>query len=72
MDQQNLQATGGCPKQGAVCSVFGDEITIIDCQGTIHILREHLYSTKLNLTSKFFTNKNLQGRIEERAIILLM
>ena len=23
--------------------------------GTIHILRKHLYSTKLNLTSKFFT-----------------
>ena len=24
-------------------------------QGTIHILRKHFYSTKLNLTSKFFT-----------------
>ena len=23
--------------------------------GTIHILRKHFYSTKLNLTSKFFT-----------------
>ena len=23
--------------------------------GTVHILRKHLYSTKLNLTSKFFT-----------------
>jgi hypothetical protein len=26
-----------------------------DNEGTIHILRKHLYSTKLNLTSKFFT-----------------
>ena len=26
-------------------------------QGTIHILRKHLYSTKLNLTFKFFTKK---------------
>ena len=24
-------------------------------QGTIHILRKHLYSTKFNLTSRFFT-----------------
>jgi hypothetical protein len=45
MDQQNFQATGGFPKQGAVCSVFGDEITTIDCQGTIHILHNHLNST---------------------------
>ena len=26
-----------------------------DNEGTIHILRKHLYSTKLNLNSKFFT-----------------
>ena len=26
-----------------------------DNEGTIHILRKHLYSTKLNLTSKIFT-----------------
>ena len=26
-------------------------------KGTIHILRKHLYSTKLNLTSKIFTKK---------------
>ena len=25
-------------------------------KGTIHILRKHLFSTKLNLTSKIFTN----------------
>ena len=25
-----------------------------DNEGTIHILRKHLYSTKLNLTSEFF------------------
>ena len=26
-----------------------------DNEGTIHILRKHLYITKLNLTEKFFT-----------------
>ena len=31
---------------------YTDEMTPI---GTIHILRMHLYSTKLDLTSKFFT-----------------
>ena len=27
----------------------------LEVQGTIHILRKHFYSKKLNLTSKFFT-----------------
>ena len=37
-------------KMGMYPKVFG-LLTL----GTIHILRKHLYSTKLNLTSKFFT-----------------
>ena len=28
---------------------------LLKAQGTIHILRKHFYSKKLNLTSKFFT-----------------
>ena len=27
----------------------------LEVQGTIHILRQHFYSKKLDLTSKFFT-----------------
>ena len=30
-------------------------IYLADCLGTIHILRKHFFSKKLNLTSKFFT-----------------
>ena len=37
-------------KMGMYPKVFG-LLTL----GTIHILRKHFYSTKLNLTSKFFT-----------------
>jgi hypothetical protein len=35
--------------------VFEDIARQVLAQGTIHILRKHFYSTKLNLTSKFFT-----------------
>ena len=33
-------------------------------QGTIHILRKHLYSTKLNLTFKFFTKTGFFRQIK--------
>ena len=38
--------------QGEVYQVDDDMLALL---GTIHILRKHLYNTKLNLTSKFFT-----------------
>ena len=37
--------------------------TIIE-QGTIHILRKHFYSTKLNLTFKFFTKTGVFCQIK--------
>ena len=41
--------------QVLVRELHAEEASWTDYQGTIHILRKHLYSTKLNLTSKFFT-----------------
>ena len=35
--------------------ILGSDLSSFSSLGTIHILRKHFYSTKLNLTSKFFT-----------------
>ena len=41
--------------QVLVRELHAEEASWTDYQGNIHILRKHLYSTKLNLTSKLFT-----------------
>jgi hypothetical protein len=63
-----LVSTSGHGKNGALCvlqqTIRPQVVTTFELPGvvdmwtvigTIHILRKHLYSTKLNLTFKFFT-----------------
>ena len=52
---QNLQ--GVCPSQDSTLNLQGGESLseTLSTLGTIHILRKHLYSIKLNLTTYFFT-----------------